>query len=221
MFLINATNNIQGESFDTYLTSLCSLVKTCNFGGLKNSLLRDRIVLGLSDNSTRKKLLAEPKLTLEKCINICRANESTTNRSRDITSDEINVKQTTRRPLRTTGNPQRTAGHPQWTTGNPRGNTPVPRNKGFGQGHKTLNPPLIKCKFCIKPHARKKGLWVAWNKTSSGSSVCPGKQTKHAVHAFDELSVDSVDDYFLYIESVDAISADYCPRKIFASMRLI
>ena len=74
-YVFNKRDQQQGESFDTYLTSLRSLVKTCNFGELKDSLLPDRIVLGLSDNCTRKKLLAEPKLALEKCINICRTNE--------------------------------------------------------------------------------------------------------------------------------------------------
>ena len=51
--------------------------------------------------------------------------------------------------------------------------------------------------------------------------MCPGRQTKSAVHEVDEMSVASDDDYFLYIESVDAISEDNCPCKIFASMPLI
>ena len=79
----------QGESFDTYLNSRCSLAKTSYFGELRDNLLRDRIVVGLLDNATRKKLFAEPKLTLDKCINICQANKTTTKQFKEITSDEI------------------------------------------------------------------------------------------------------------------------------------
>jgi len=107
-----------------------------------------------SDNSTRKKLPAEPKLTLEKCINIWRANELTTKPFTDDTNNEINAKHTTRHPLWNTRNSQQ-------NTGNPLGNTPVPRNKGSSQGHNTMKPPLIKCKFCMKCHAQKKELHVA------------------------------------------------------------
>ena len=66
-----------GESFDLFLTALRSLAKTCNFGSMQDPMIRDRVVVGVRDNSTRKKLLAENKLTLNKCIDICRASETT------------------------------------------------------------------------------------------------------------------------------------------------
>ena len=64
-YVFNKLDRQQGESFDSYLTALRSLIKTCNFGTLQDNLLRDRVVLGIRENSTRKKLLAESKLTLE------------------------------------------------------------------------------------------------------------------------------------------------------------
>ena len=73
------------------LTALRSLIKTCNFGTLQDNLLRDRVVLGKRENSTRKKLLAESKLTLEKCISICRANETTSKQLKEIASEEVNA----------------------------------------------------------------------------------------------------------------------------------
>ena len=76
-YVFNKCDQQQGQSFDSYLTALRSLIKTCNFGTLQDNLLRDRVVLGIQENSTRKKLLAESKLALEKCISICRANETT------------------------------------------------------------------------------------------------------------------------------------------------
>ena len=66
-YVFNKRDQQQGESFDSYLSALRSFIKTCNFGTLQDNLLRDRMVLGIRENSTRKKLLAESKLTLEKC----------------------------------------------------------------------------------------------------------------------------------------------------------
>ena len=43
-------NQETGESFDTYLTALKALAKTCNFGSLKDELIRDRIVCGIPRN---------------------------------------------------------------------------------------------------------------------------------------------------------------------------
>ena len=53
------------------------MAKTCNYGTLLDSLIRDRIVVGIRDNGTRKRLLQEVKLTLNKCIDICRSSEAT------------------------------------------------------------------------------------------------------------------------------------------------
>ena len=76
-YLFNKREQESGESFDPYLTNLWSLAKMSNFGELRDNLIRDRIVIGIRDNSIRKKLLAQGKLTLDKCINICCANETT------------------------------------------------------------------------------------------------------------------------------------------------
>ena len=65
------------ESIDAYTTALRTLAETCEFGSLKEDLIRDRLVCGIRDNSLRKKLLQEPKLTLNKCLDSCRAAEAT------------------------------------------------------------------------------------------------------------------------------------------------
>ena len=97
-YVFNKRDQQQGESFDSYLTALRSLIKTCNFGTLQDNLLRDRAVLGIRENSTRKKLLAESKLTLEICISICRANETTSKQLKEIASEEVNAINSVRRP---------------------------------------------------------------------------------------------------------------------------
>ena len=64
------------ESIDAHTTALRTLAKTCEFGSLKEDLIRDCLVYGIRDNSLRKKLLQEPKLTLDKCFDSCRAAEA-------------------------------------------------------------------------------------------------------------------------------------------------
>ena len=66
------------ESIDSYVASLCTSAKTCNYGSLLDSLIRDRIVVGIRDNGTRKRLLQQAlKLTLNRYIDICRSSEAT------------------------------------------------------------------------------------------------------------------------------------------------
>ena len=43
------------ESIDAYTTALRTLAETCEFGSLKEDLIRDRLVCGIRDNSLRKK----------------------------------------------------------------------------------------------------------------------------------------------------------------------
>ena len=55
-YRFNNRNQDAGESIDTYASSLRSLSDTCNFGTLKEEMIRDRIVCGVRDGSLRKKL---------------------------------------------------------------------------------------------------------------------------------------------------------------------
>ena len=80
------------ESIDSYVAVLRNLAKTCNYGTLEENLIRDRIVMGIRENSTRKRLLQESELTLNRCIDICRANESTAIQLKAIGNEEdVNV----------------------------------------------------------------------------------------------------------------------------------
>ncbi|XP_048249931.1 uncharacterized protein K02A2.6-like [Haliotis rufescens] len=76
-YIFNQRSQMEGESVDTYTNTLRTLAASCDFKTLHDELIRDRIVCGLRDNATRRKLLQEPKLTLKRCIDICRATEST------------------------------------------------------------------------------------------------------------------------------------------------
>ena len=49
------------EVFDTFLVDLLVMAKSCEFcEGCRDSLIRDRIIIGLNDNETINKLLKRP-----------------------------------------------------------------------------------------------------------------------------------------------------------------
>ena len=65
------------KSFDDYLCPLRELAKTCEFGDIMDEMIRDRIVLGTTDQSVRGRLLRESKLTLNGAVEMCRTSERT------------------------------------------------------------------------------------------------------------------------------------------------
>ena len=67
------------ETIDCYVTDLKVLAKTCDFGTFRDSLIRDRIVCGSNNASTRELLLHEKNMTLDACIQLW---QGTTNSQR-------------------------------------------------------------------------------------------------------------------------------------------
>ena len=57
---------------DSFITDLYGLARYCNFGALKEELIRDRIVVGLQNRELSEKLQLDPNLTLEKATNLAR-----------------------------------------------------------------------------------------------------------------------------------------------------
>jgi hypothetical protein len=86
-YVFNTTSQ-SNESIDLYLHRLRRLASTCDFGNLKDSLIRDRIVIGISDNGTRERLLREDDPNLEECLKICRAAERTQEQLKAMTTQQ-------------------------------------------------------------------------------------------------------------------------------------
>ena len=138
-YRFNKRDQASNETVDAYLTALRTLAKTCNFGNLEDNLIRDRIVIGVKDNSTRKKLLQVSKLTLQQSIDICRSLEKTTKQLESMKTEGEEVRAVDRQRYKEQG--KRTEKRAQET--------------------------LIKCKFCNKSHPRDKFKCPAWGKTCS------------------------------------------------------
>ena len=75
------------NTIETFLTTVTSLVKTCRYcGNCLKSLIRDRIVLGIKEQT----LLREHNLTLEKTIDICTAAENATLQGKMFRAETVN-----------------------------------------------------------------------------------------------------------------------------------
>ncbi|KAL1421355.1 hypothetical protein MTO96_023149 [Rhipicephalus appendiculatus] len=67
-YKFNKMKQQEGESFTDFLTEARLQANKCQFGNLTGELLRDRIIVGISNDDVREKLLGDPTIDLEKAI---------------------------------------------------------------------------------------------------------------------------------------------------------
>ena len=81
-----------GEKVDHFVTALRSLAQTCDFQDIKDSLIRDRMILGVADQRLTKRLLAAGDPDLTKALEICRSEEvATAQRQRMVADSQRSV----------------------------------------------------------------------------------------------------------------------------------
>ncbi|XP_021340612.1 uncharacterized protein K02A2.6-like, partial [Mizuhopecten yessoensis] len=66
----------EGESADNFITALYTLIEHCEYGALKEEMIRDRIVVGIRDSRMSEKLQLDANLTLEKAVTQVRQREA-------------------------------------------------------------------------------------------------------------------------------------------------
>ncbi|XP_028513100.1 uncharacterized protein LOC114574520, partial [Exaiptasia diaphana] len=105
-YIFNTCTQSTDETIDGYVNRLRKHAATCEFGVLTDELIRDRLVLGIREESTKLRLLKEDKLDLNKALNICRSNEIASSQLKAISQDnktgkeEVRVIQKTRNKTR-------------------------------------------------------------------------------------------------------------------------
>ncbi|UYV68498.1 K02A2.6-like [Cordylochernes scorpioides] len=91
--IFNQTNQETNESIEQYICRLRKLSSTCNYGAMTEEMIRDRLVLGIIDKQTKRQLITDPQLTLQKAIDVCKANESANKQIENLTKntqEEVN-----------------------------------------------------------------------------------------------------------------------------------
>ena len=109
----NRRRQEDGETVDTFITALHALAEYCDYGNLKDEMIRDRIVVGLQDSKLSEKLQLDPELSLAKAINHARQSEAVKKQqnvlrndfkdSEDAKKNVDTVKLTRKKPSETQG----------------------------------------------------------------------------------------------------------------------
>ena len=103
----NRRCQIEGKSVEQFITTVYSLAENCEFRALTNELIRDRIVVSISDNALSKRMQIDPDLTLEKAKRMARQREAV-QEQRGILQGEMQpalfaVRRVNTRPRKPTG----------------------------------------------------------------------------------------------------------------------
>ena len=80
----NQRVQLPGETVDSFITALYGLAEHCKYGQLRNELIRDRLVVGLSNVSLSEKLQLDRDLTLETAITKTRQSEEVRRQQSDL-----------------------------------------------------------------------------------------------------------------------------------------
>ena len=72
----NKRSQQHGESVDSFITALYVLVEHCDYGQLRDQMIRDRIVVGVKDDALSLKMQLNETLTLKRATDMARQSES-------------------------------------------------------------------------------------------------------------------------------------------------
>lgn len=86
-YKFNSRTQQSEENVDSFITALHMLAESCEYGTLKDELIRDRIVIGIRDSRTSERLQLTSDLTLEKAITLVRQAETQAKEGKNIRRD--------------------------------------------------------------------------------------------------------------------------------------
>ena len=72
----NRRNQQSGETAEQYIMTLYDLAEHCDYGALKEEMIRDRLVVGIRDSALSEKLQMDSVLTLESAKKLIRQREA-------------------------------------------------------------------------------------------------------------------------------------------------
>eukprot|EP00731_Ephydatia_muelleri_P004849 Em0002g1025a len=89
----NQRAQTDGETAEEYITALHNLVQDCEYGELKDEMLRDRLVVGIKDTALSQKLQLDSELTLEKAMKAVRQKEAVREQYQTLTGGDKELNQ--------------------------------------------------------------------------------------------------------------------------------
>ena len=154
-----------GEPVDAFIQDLFKLAEDCDYGNIKDELIRDRIIVGVLDDSLSDRLQIKPDLKLEDAVRAARQNEARSETKEVVRGDHAS------------------SSHPV----NQVNKSHYKKSKTAKQHKPRQNPPpqpqatRIKCKWCgYDKHARnvcpaREATCTQCHKKGHYQAVCRGK----------------------------------------------
>lgn len=84
-------NQKEGQSFHEFVIQLKRLSSDCEFGELKDSLIRDTIIIGIRDERLKERMLREPDLDLSKALLLGNSAEQTRNHVKELKQEVAEI----------------------------------------------------------------------------------------------------------------------------------
>ena len=95
-YMFNKRIQEAGESVEHFITDVIKLADHCQYGNLKDDLIRDKLVSGVNDDKVREKLLGIKNLTLAIAIETLRTTQAIKQRMKEMgslaTGENANLK---------------------------------------------------------------------------------------------------------------------------------
>ena len=198
----------EAQTFDDFVTKLKTLSHECELMGLRDSLIRDLIIIGTNDVRLQEKLLAQTDLTLDKAVNAGRTAEITRH-SAEMLQKELKSVHFTRKQ----SSKHKNNNYQQSTRSEKHNRSSTSKEK------------IKDCRFCSFSHFR--GNCPAYNQTCNKchrrnhfASRCPSNKSVHKVDQEDSEFSSSDDEKYNF--SIDCISANSSPtdRKDFNNYKV-
>ena len=169
-----------GETIDQFANVLKTLAKTCNFGTINDSLIRDRFICGISDDGLRERLLRREDLTLDKALTMGRITEETNTGIKTLKTEnmlEINYSSTRATPSRP-----------------PSSNDHTVKRKSSPAAGQTIK----NCFFCRGDHLRRKcpAYGATCQKCKRKNHYQNSEACRRSTYDVNAVSVDNCDDIF-------------------------
>ncbi|UYV64780.1 K02A2.6-like, partial [Cordylochernes scorpioides] len=133
-----------------FVTELKHLAQECEFENLTESLIRDRLIIGILDREVKRKLLEDPQLTLPRAISIAMISESTCSQVASLNEQKMIEKIEKRNWVKDRIRMENAEAGPSGI--NPRRERIIEPCKWCGQRHKYGKCPAYgkKCNACGK-----------------------------------------------------------------------
>ena len=80
----NRRHQLDGESAEQYIMELYKLAENCDYGGMKEELIRDRLVVGIKDSALSQKLQIDSRLTLDEAKKQIRQREAVREQQQEL-----------------------------------------------------------------------------------------------------------------------------------------